>query len=80
VRAHLKTASFVPIVGLFASGAAGESATIVFTFEPDRLLKSTLIQQLQRQLARERCLDQTATAVNIHHNSKFILTCSFAEA
>jgi len=40
VRTHIKGASFVPIVGLFAGGATGTTTTKSFTFGSDGLLKS----------------------------------------
>lgn len=39
--AHANAASYVPIVGLFAGGAKGDSETAVFTFSPNGILKAT---------------------------------------
>lgn len=41
VSAHANGASYIPIVGLFAGGAKGDSNTAVFNFRPDGILKST---------------------------------------
>lgn len=41
IAAHATAASYVPIVGLFAGGAKGDSDTAVFTFGPDGVLQST---------------------------------------
>jgi hypothetical protein len=41
VSAHANGASYIPIVGLFAGGAKGDSDTAVFSFGPDGVLKST---------------------------------------
>ena len=42
VHSHIKAASFIPIVGLFAGGATVASSTTYFTFGPDgRLTGST---------------------------------------
>lgn len=38
---HVKAASFVPVVGLFAGGATGKVSVLKFTFGPDHVLKST---------------------------------------
>lgn len=40
VRTHVKGASFVPVIGLFAGGAKGKTTTKSFTFGADGLLKS----------------------------------------
>jgi len=40
VHAHIKGASFIPIVGIFAGGAKARTATKTFVFGPDGLLKS----------------------------------------
>ena len=40
VRTHVKGASFVPIIGLFAGGATGKTDVKSFTFGADGLLKS----------------------------------------
>lgn len=40
IAAHANAASYVPIVGLFAGGAKGDSDTAVFTFGQDGILKS----------------------------------------
>lgn len=41
VRAHVKAATFVPVVGLFAGGSTGEVSVISFTFGPDGILRSS---------------------------------------
>ena len=38
---HVKAATFVPIVGLFAGGTVSRSSSLVFTFDANGLLKST---------------------------------------
>ncbi|MDR3471600.1 MAG: hypothetical protein P4M09_07900 [Devosia sp.] len=39
-HARPKAATFVPIVGMFAGGATGETTAITFVFGPDHLLKN----------------------------------------
>lgn len=41
MSAHANAASYVPVVGLFAGGAKGDSETAVFTFGPNGILKAT---------------------------------------
>ena len=41
MSAHANAASYVPIVGLFAGGAKGDSDTVVLSFGPNGLLRST---------------------------------------
>lgn len=41
LRTHVKGATFVPVVGLFAGGASAQMDTVAFTFGPDGVLKST---------------------------------------
>jgi len=38
---HVKAASFIPLVGLFAGGAVSHSSSLVFMFDTKGLLKST---------------------------------------
>lgn len=40
---HVKAASFIPVVGLFAGGATGQSTFTVFTFDADGRLKSSTV-------------------------------------
>lgn len=40
-KSHVKGASFIPLVGLFAGGATASTSATVFTFGPDGLLKAT---------------------------------------
>jgi len=41
VKTHVKAATFVPIVGLFAGGATGDTSVASFTFGPDGLLQAS---------------------------------------
>jgi hypothetical protein len=41
VNTHVKAATFVPIVGLFAGGATSQTSVVSFTFGPDGLLQSS---------------------------------------
>jgi hypothetical protein len=38
IHARPKMTSFIPVVGLFAGGATGETSVVVFVFGPDHLL------------------------------------------
>lgn len=49
VRTHVKGATFIPIVGLFAGGAKGHSSVRAFTFGPDGRLKSFSSGDFQTQ-------------------------------
>jgi hypothetical protein len=40
-KTRVKAATFVPIVGLFAGGATGDTSVVSFTFGPDGLLQSS---------------------------------------
>ncbi len=46
-RGHVKAATFVPIVGLFAGGAGATSKAVHFTFGADGKLKSYSTQDTQ---------------------------------
>jgi hypothetical protein len=40
-KTHVKAASFIPIVGLFAGGATGDTSVVSFMFGPDGLLQAS---------------------------------------
>ncbi len=40
-RTRVKAASYIPYVGLLAGGAKATASSVIFTFGPDHILKST---------------------------------------
>jgi hypothetical protein len=40
-KSHVKAATFIPIVGLFAGGATGDTSVATFAFGPDGVLQSS---------------------------------------